>query len=153
MVPGVLALVATSCSGSASHRACGGVETLFEARFGHVRAGVSVSYRWHPPTSGLHVEQVPRPGVHDQPVAEPEQVAALEAGMVVIQERRPSPADQARLAALAEADGRVLVVPAGRIDDGRRVALTAWGHRQRCDRLSVPDARAFVSRFAGHGPG
>jgi hypothetical protein len=155
---GVLALAACGDDDDdapAASGACTAIEHLVEPTEGHVLPGGTVNYQHHPPTSGRHLADLPARGVHDAPIEEVSQVYALEGGFVILQYGPALPADG--VAALqARADGQpfVIVAPAATpIDDGKPVALTAWENRQLCDAVSAADVDAFVTRFAGKGPG
>jgi hypothetical protein len=104
-----------------------------------------------PPTSGWHSSGALEVTVHgeDDPLTEPEQVSVLEADGVVISYRDLPEDDIAALAAFVEDGyaGRVAVTPYDAIDPGE-VALTAWGHLQRCDGLDLDAVRAFVDTHA-----
>lgn len=132
---------------------CDSVEVLVEPIQGHVLPGVAVSYRYHPPTSGQHVPELPEAGVHTVPIDETRQVFALENGFVMLQYGPAvSDDDQRALEALAELDDRVIVAPAVSIDDDRVIALTAWQRRQLCGGVSTDDVRSFVASHVGQGP-
>ncbi len=80
---------------------------------------------------------------------------ALEGGFVILQYGPSLPAPSvASLRAFAAGQPFVIVAPAATpIDGGRAVALTAWENRQLCDDVSTADVDAFLTRFAGKGPG
>lgn len=117
-----------------------------------------VPYSSLPPTSGWHASGPPPLGIHGEPLTEPEQVLALEAGAVVVtwqgldEDARRALEDLAAEPPLA---GRVAVTPYPRLDDGE-VVLTTWGALQRCTGVDEQAIEAFVDAFAvddpsGHG--
>lgn len=151
--------VACSSGGSSvgAGDACGEVEQPFEPGGNtHVINPEAARFQHHPPSSGPHFSgNPPRPGVHDEPVAEALQVTALEFGVVVVSYERGLDDDaREQLEALADHHGDVLVTPAAApIDDAAPVALTAWGHRTLCSEVSIAAAEDFIDEFAGEGPG
>jgi hypothetical protein len=140
---------------AAASGSCTAVERLLEPTEGHVLPGGTVNYQHHPPTSGRHLADLPARGVHTEPIPEVSQVYALEGGFVILQYGEALPeAERAELEGFADGQPFVIVAPAAvPIDDGRPVALTAWEHRQLCGDVSAPAIDAFITRFAGQGPG
>ncbi len=109
-----------------------------------------VPYSSIPPTSGWHRSGLPPEGVFDTPLAEPGQVATLEAGGVVITHHDLPADDLAALEAhLTETDvlDRVVLTPYDAIDPGT-VALTSWGALQRCDGLDLAAVDAYIAAYA-----
>jgi hypothetical protein len=132
--------------------ACGPTEPALEDEATHVPAGVAVDYEHHPPAAGPHpADVVPVDGVYGAPLSEPEQVAALELGMVVVSYAPTLPADAvAALATLTEEFDDVIVTPAAAaIDDGRLVAAVAWEQRQLCDGVDLAVLRGFIRTWVG----
>lgn len=141
----------TACGG-ATVSPCDPVETTIEDANSHVLMGNEIDYTFHPPSSGLHTPPGLEGGVVDEPIPEPIQVSTLEVGRVILQYDETVGADA--VAELTDLAGdEVVVAPASEIDDDRPIAFTAWGRRQRCDDVSVPDARAFLRDHIGRGPG
>lgn len=106
-----------------------------------------VPYSSTPPTSGWHASGLPQPGVHDEPLSEPQMVSLLEGGGVV------AAYDPARLAledvealealALASEEGYLSVTPY-EVEMPTPLALTAWGVLQRCTVFDRTAVAAFV---------
>ena len=112
-------------------------------------------YNSVPPTSGWHSSGSFKIDVQpsDDPLTEPEQVSALEAGAVVVSHHGLS--DEA-LASIHErvADeysGRVAVTEYAELEAGS-VAFTAWGVRQVCDAVDLAALDAFVQTYADEEP-
>ncbi len=114
-----------------------------------------VPYNSVPPTSGWHRSGAPPIGVHGagDALPEPAQVAALEAGAVVVTYRGLPDADRGRLEEIAQADhaGMVSVTPYDRLEEGE-VAFASWGALQRCDGLDPAALAAFVRSYASREP-
>ncbi len=140
-------LLATSCQGGGSgpSGACAPVERLLEPSAIHLLPGANATFKYSPPTSGPHRFPAPVPGVSTNPIDEAAQVAALEAGAVLLQYDPDT--DDAAIAALEElaGTGDVIVAPGARaFDDSALIAFTAWGHRQLCSDVDVSAARSFI---------
>lgn len=88
-------------------------------------------------------------GVRDTPVPVAEQVAALAAGVVVVQNRDGDDAD-VLVDGLDVDSGMVLVAPNPALD--ARVVATAWEHRLAQDTVDLQRLRAFVTAYGGLGP-
>ena len=150
----LVALPACGDDDDARAVACGPTERAPEAEATHVPAGVAVDYDHHPPAAGPHPADVfPVDGVYAVPLSEPEQVAALELGAVVLSYAPALPADDvAALATLADEFADVIVTPAaGGVDDGRIVAAVAWQQRQLCDGIDLAVLRGFIRTWVGIG--
>ncbi len=149
----LVAFVAGACGptlGSAS--ACADAEQQIDTRSFHVIDASEATFEIHPPSSGPHTSYLPEDGLHDEPVAEAVQVAALEHGMVVVNFLPGVSAEQSEVLAQHARTRDVVVTPApDGIDGDANVALTAWGVRRLCDSLSLVDARSFVREHAGRG--
>jgi hypothetical protein len=100
------------------------------------------------PTSGRAVG-TPTCGIQSRPVAASTQVAALRAGIVVVQYRDTADAE-AVVEALASRSDDVLVAP--NRDLTSPVVATAWGRRLRLPEVDGQLLRAFVTAHAGIGP-
>jgi len=106
-------------------------------------------YNSDPPTSGPHVENIARWGVHQEPLPKELLVHNLEDGGVVIYYNRS--ADEAAVKQLEAIVGRypqhVVLVPYPEMDNP--ITLTAWG---RMDRLQTPEEERivrFIEAYAG----
>lgn len=111
-----------------------------------------VPYSSVPPTSGWHASGAPSPGVHEEPLRDPEIVALLERGQVVAV-YDPDALDDDAIARLEELattahDGRLNVTPAN-TEVPAPLTLTAWGVLQRCKGVSAEAVTTFV--LAHHG--
>ncbi|HVF75273.1 MAG TPA: DUF3105 domain-containing protein [Acidimicrobiales bacterium] len=110
-----------------------------------------------PPDSGEHHAQTLRitPRFYERDVDPPPERAVhdLEHGIVVAWYDRELPGDEVevlRQVADAVPTNRFVVVPWNRaaFADGRHVVLTAWGHTQRCRRVSGQVFADFVRTYA-----
>ena len=114
-----------------------------------------VPYSSTPPTSGWHSSGAFTIGVAgaDAPLTEPQQVAVLEAGGVVVSYRDLPAADVTAIDERAEQQfaGRVSVTPYDKLESGQ-VALTGWGVLQLCDELDLEVLDDFVTSFADPRP-
>ncbi len=145
----ILIFLVANCTNGIAAGDCAEPESFLDSRSFHVidATQTDIDYSVHPPTSGPHTVFVPDAGIHTEPILEPDQVAALEHGMIIIQydPAKTSNAERDQLHAYAGIAEDVIVAPAAHpIAGGQRVALTAWGTRQLCDSLATPDARAFI---------
>lgn len=135
-------------------RGCDPVERPAEESGGHLLPGVTppAPYGTRPPASGWHASGLVAPGVHTEPLTEPQQVAALEGGRIVITWRGLPDAARGELEAFAGLHAnRVVATPYDGIGPGE-VAFTAWGVLQRCRGFDAAAAAAFLEQFAGRGP-
>jgi hypothetical protein len=83
------------------------------------------------------------------PLSRPEQVGALEGGVVLIQHGDISAGEAAQLASLA--GDKVVVAPNSALP--ARVVATAWLFMQTCSSVDLAELRGFVRTHSGHGPG
>jgi len=127
--------------------ACGAPEESIDPSPLHVVGDTEVTFELSPPTSGPHRVPAPTAGVYTDSIPEPQQVGALESGLVLVQ--YDSLLDESSRIELMDAvEGpNVVVAPAVRtMDDGAVVAFTAWGVRQMCTAVDTEAAVAFVDR-------
>ena len=161
----VLALVglATACSAPAASDVPVATERCDEVEMPDLQGGdhligdiePPVPYSSTPPTSGWHSSGAFDIQIQaaDDPLTEPEQVSALEAGAVIV---TYNGVDQGDVAAVEQhvADryaGRVAVTPYDKLAVGA-VALSAWGVLQRCDGVDLDALDAFVAAYADENP-
>jgi hypothetical protein len=108
----------------------------------------AVSYDTPTPTSGPHAPTAPRCGFHEEPLALPLAVHALEHGVVVVWF-----SDDRLAAPLRELMGRfrshVVVSPNPRIR--APIVATAW-HRLKRYQAVTDDLEDFVRIYRGRGP-
>jgi hypothetical protein len=133
--------------------ACAAVE-FPQVQFGsHLLGGTPPPepYSSTPPTSGWHASGAPTVGVQPlgDPLSEPEQVSALEAGAVVVTYHDlPEPERQRLEQHVGERfASRVAVTSYDRLASGE-VAFAVWGGLQRCQALDLGALDAFVDAFA-----
>jgi hypothetical protein len=147
----------TSPGGDPTAPACGPQQRPPLQEGGHVIGDTAppVPYSSTPPTSGWHASGLVEIGVQppDRPLSEPEQVAVLEAGAVVVSHRGLPEAERVELEALIARHfpRRAAVTPYDRLQEGR-VALAAWGVLQICDRFDPAAVTAFVAQHASETP-
>jgi hypothetical protein len=111
-------------------------------------AAPPVPYSSTPPTSGWHSSGAPPTGVFTDPLSEPAQVLALEAGGVVVTHAGLPEAEFEALVDAAEAfPDTVVVTPYADIPAGT-VVYASWGALQRCESF---DAQAFERYVAAYG--
>lgn len=111
-----------------------------------------VPYSSVPPTSGWHASGAPTPGVHDEPLSDPQIVSLLEQGQVVAV-YDPEALDEDAVARLEELattghGGRLSVTPANTAMPAP-LTLTAWGVLQRCEVVSAEAVTTFVLAHYG----
>jgi hypothetical protein len=159
-----LALAAGACSADdpaleptdapAASAPCSAVEHPPEESGGHLLPGATppVPYGTRPPTSGWHASGLVSPGVHAEPLTEPQQVTVLEGGRIVVSWRELADADRVELEAFTGIHAnRVVSAPYDGIEPGQ-VVFTAWGVLQRCRGFDPRAALSFLDGFAGRGP-
>lgn len=152
------ALIVAGCATRSTSIACAPVEHPELQGGSHLVAGTEppVPYSSTPGTSGWHAAGRPPSGVFvDEGLSEPDIVAALEAGEVVVAYDAGAVEEQDvdRLERLAdELAGRLTVT---RFDDdmGAPVVLNAWATRQPCTGVDEEAIRQFVARFGDGGEG
>lgn len=108
-----------------------------------------VAYNSVPPTSGWHTSTDVPTGVADEPLSEPEQVAVLEQGGVVISHNGLEEADVEELERLVTErhPAEVALTSYDRLDPGA-VALTAWGAVQLCEAVDIAAIEAFITAYS-----
>lgn len=152
----ILALATSACVGPWRQSACGPVEHPPSQAGSHLigDAEAPVPYSSTPGTSGWHSGTTPTTGVSgpDAPLREPQIVALLEAGRVVVayDPRAITGRSRDRLEALARDrfPGIVAVTPFAR-DMGAPLVLNAWSTRQPCQAVDVRAIEMFVEANAG----
>lgn len=146
----MIAMVSGACGGGSAAASCSDTERLIEAGSIHVLPGNEVRYDHSPPTSGAHQVPAPESGASSEAIDEPRQVAALEAGFVLLQySSAASATDIAALELLASIDG-VIVAPGIRpFDQDAAFAFTAWTQQKLCNVFDLEAAEAFVDRYLG----
>ena len=156
----MLAVLSGGCGGDpspagvpAATASCGEVD-FPPVQFGSHLIGDAappVAYSSVPPTSGWHTSGAPPIGVHESPpgLSEPQQVATLEAGGVVITHGPLEESTRADLVEAVEARwaDRTVVTPYAELSDGA-VALTSWGALQHCTDVDLTAIEAFVATYA-----
>ncbi|MDP8955884.1 MAG: DUF3105 domain-containing protein [Actinomycetota bacterium] len=124
------------------------------------------SYPNTPPTSGPHLSGAQPAGVYPEPPDVYAVLHSLEHGAAVIwydprAERNPEIQQIKDFYGDPANGNKVIVAPynfpeqgaAGRLPEGKQMALTAWHHQQSCDRPSLDVARGFVLQYAATGRG
>jgi drug/metabolite transporter (DMT)-like permease len=147
----VLAGTLVGCGGGTGTSACAPAHAeALDPSLTHVFAnGPEPRYTTDPPTSGPHTPGAIPKGVLSVPLARPAQVGALEAGVVLLQFRDLSDAEQQQLAQLVT--DKVVVAPNAALPD--RVVATAWLFKQVCSKVDQASLRGFIRQHVGQGPG
>ncbi|HEV3225489.1 MAG TPA: EamA family transporter [Acidimicrobiales bacterium] len=147
----VLVTPLVACGGGTSSASCSAArpEALNPA-LNHVFAGApEPTYTTDPPTSGPHTPGALPAGVLTTPLSRPNQVGALEGGVVLLQYRNLSGGEVADLSQLVT--GKVVVAPNPSLPD--RVVATAWLFKQTCSGVDAAELRGFIRTHVGRGPG
>ena len=137
---------------------CGDIETPAASAPGnqHAQPGEVVNPTQRPPTSGLHYGNrilPPTPHVYDQPVDEIAALHNLEHAYVVIYYRADGKTalgeDVVRaLAEIANAEDKVILAPAGDLQDGRSLVFAAWNKLWQCPAgVTAEQARTMATGF------
>ena len=135
---------------------CGPVETLPLQGEGHLVGDQEppVPYNSSPPASGWHTSGGELFGVADEsrPLREPEQVAILEAGGIVITYNGLETSEVEPLATLVTKNfpGQAALTHYDGLEPGQ-MALTAWGRLQLCSPPDPAAASAFIEAYATAG--
>ena len=146
LAPLILALALLAGCSDSGPSACGPVtEEEFDPQSSlHVAGETEVEYLTWPPTSGPHLTGAIPTGQAEDPLSGPLQVAALEAGKVLIQYSNLSAGDAEKLGELAGEN--VIVAPGADLPDD--VVLTAWTTKQKCSAVDMGAHRDFIEVYA-----
>ncbi len=142
----------------AAEVAPGGPVPTMESR-DHVADGTPVQYSTNPPTSGPHWAQAATWGIYNStPPADERLVHNLEHGGVIIS-YDPAQVDAQTVEQLKELtrDLRrertcLILTPRPGIQDGKPIALTAWGALALLDEYDESLIRAFWRDYVARGP-
>jgi len=105
-------------------------------------------YNSNPPTSGPHVGNVARWGIHRTPVPKELQVHNLEDGGVIIQYNCKSCPDVvSKLKKIAKRYNRILLAPYANMDE--KFALTAWGKIDKFSEFNERRITLFIEAYIG----
>jgi hypothetical protein len=109
-------------------------------------------YNSDPPTSGPHFGDLPRPGIHKEPVDKRWQVHFLEDGGVIVQYKCKTPDECPELAQQLENivkrySEHVLLAPYPDLD--RQIALTAWTRIDKFDTVDEDRIHNFIRAWCG----
>lgn len=115
------------------------------------------TYRTTPPASGPHSSVTLRAGIYDEAPAIGEALHSLEHGAVIIWYDPNAPADDLEEVRqlVRESQDHTIMAPydfpddgkAGRLPEGKQIALTAWHRQQVCDTPSAAVTAQFMSKF------
>lgn len=106
-------------------------------------------YNTNPPTSGWHLSNLARWGIHSEPVPDEAQVHNLEDGGVVIQYNCDDCQDLVKQLEGIVASYRDRLVLAPRKDMDARIALTAWGRIDKLQEFDEGRIRKFINAYRG----
>jgi hypothetical protein len=121
-------------------------ERLDPGSLRHVLPGApEPTYLSDPPTSGPHQPGPERHGVLTQTLTRPVQLGLLENGIVVVQYRNLTNAEQAKLNQYAGPN--TVVAPNSTLPD--KIVVTAWRTKLSCSGVVDAPIRAFVDAHAG----
>ena len=105
-------------------------------------------YNSNPPTSGPHVGNVARWGIHRTPVPKELQVHNLEDGGVIIQYNCQNCPDLvSKLKKIAKGYNRILLAPYPNMDE--KIALTAWGKIDKFFEFNEGRITRFIEAYIG----
>ena len=124
------------------------VPSMGNQHIGEAQVG-TVAYNSTPPTSGPHLEQIARWGVHTEPIPNELQVHNLEDGGVMVQYNCDDCQEMVdQLAPVVRRyDEFVILAPYPDMDS--RIALTAWGRIDKFDEFDNERVVAFIDAYAG----
>ena len=107
-----------------------------------------VPYNSNPPTSGPHVGNVARWGIHRTPVPKELQVHNLEDGGVIIQYNcKNCPDLLLKLKKIAKRYNRILLAPYPNMEE--KIALTAWGKIDKFSEFNEGRIIRFTEAYIG----
>ena len=108
----------------------------------------AIVYNSTPPTSGPHLGQLARWGVHSEPVPNELQVHNLEDGGVMVQYNCADCAGLVEQLAgvVRRYDDHVILAPYPAMDS--RIALTAWGRIDTFDEFDEERIKTFIEAYA-----
>ena len=105
-------------------------------------------YNSNPPTSGPHVGNVARWGIHKTPIPKELQVHNLEDGGVIIQYNcKNCPDLVSKLKRIAKRYNRILLAPYPNMD--KKIALTAWGEIDKFSDFNEGRITRFIEAYIG----
>ena len=109
----------------------------------------TIVYNSSPPTSGPHVGQVARRGIHTEPIPNELQVHNLEDGGVMVQYNCEDCAELVdQLAGVVRRyDDHVILAPYPAMES--RIALSAWGRIDTLDEFDEERIETFIEAYAG----
>jgi hypothetical protein len=124
------------------------VRSMGNEHIGPEQVGTIV-YNSTPPTSGPHLGQLARWGIHTEPIPNELQVHNLEDGGVMVQYSCEDCEDLVEQlgGVVGRYDERVILAPYPAMDS--RIALTAWGRIDTFDDFEEERVIAFVDAYAG----
>lgn len=155
LVAAALVLLAGCTSGSTAAD-CSAAESQQVQEGSHLLGDQQppVPYSSVPPTSGWHSSgRPPEPGTYVEPLSEPDQVAVLETGGIVVAYDPALPAEAVGALNRLPLDVDRVVVTPYETSMPSPITLTAWGVLQRCDAVTAADVAAFRddhARTEGH---
>lgn len=107
-----------------------------------------IPYNSDPPTSGPHVTQVARWGIHNEPIAKELQLHNLEDGGVVVQYNCKDCGELVRkLERIVSPYSHTILAPYPGMDS--RIALTAWGRIDKFNEFDEKRIARFIEAYIG----
>ena len=124
------------------------VQSLGNQHIGPEQVG-TILYNSTPPTSGPHLGQLARWGVHTEPIPNELQVHNLEDGGVLVQYNCEDCEELVNQLAgvVRRYDEHVILAPYPNTDS--RIALTAWGRIDKLDAFDEQRIVSFIDAYAG----
>lgn len=125
------------------------VRSLGNAHITEAQMGQFV-YNTTPPTSGPHLGNLARWGIHTQPIPNELQIHNLEDGGVMVQYNCPDGCDElvAQLSEIVNRyDEQVILAPYPDMDVA--IALTAWGRIDKFDEFDPERVERFIKAYQG----
>lgn len=117
----------------------------------HVQPGQEhIAYNSDPPTSGPHLPNIARWGIHTEPIAKELQVHNLEDGGVIVQYNCPEgcPELAGQLEGIVKKyPEKVILAPYPDMD--ARIALTSWSRIDKFNEFDAGRVDAFIQAYRG----
>jgi hypothetical protein len=131
---------------------CSALEQPADEGRGHLKPGDPTPiYQTAPPTSGTHNPASLPAGVYDNNADVTMLVHSMEHGYVILFYNGMSQTEVNQLVNIQQSDPfKTIVAPYPNMSS--KLAITAWGHFQRCDGVNEQAIRSFIAQFRNQGP-
>lgn len=139
---------------AAAAAGCGEVRELGDLSQEHIN-DKAITYETSPPAGGAHQDGVVAAGAYDIPLSadstkQPniyQAVHSQEHGYVIVWHNGLTEKEADAISRTVDPEDEVISVPYSKLRKGQKMALTAWGRIQFCEKASAQMIDAFVDRY------